>query len=687
MIQKDLKKEKVRSAGTVLKTGAACGRRLTALALSLVLMTGSPAAAFSAEQELIPEDLYELTLSEELLPSDSVVEEMTEEAVMPEIQPEEDIIDEFMQEDLSEAGSDEDELILDEDPELMEEMSEQGLFAEGETNLPAGPEDLMLIEEEVLTDAWVNPVYENVVSEEDLLPDEEGLLTGEADADRLARETADALEEGLAVTGTKEAAVDLYAGETDPSGDEQIVEGEETITFDAEDILENQGYFLTSQIGPLSAEIKPRLKSRTTLFTLGLMGDVTTNGALTAAKAALEKAMEHTGVPTEGDYIRYQIGGTYSTLHKYSYGSTRFYIATFTMHYYTTAAQEAVMDAAVKNLLPSLKNAGADAYSRTKAAYGYLTKNVAFDMRGYTNPNYLTMYTGYAALVDKKAVCQGYSVALYRLLLEMGIDCRVIGGTGVSGSETEEHAWNIVRLGNKYFNVDATWDAGKAQTKYQWFLKGDTAGEFGSWHVRDKEYKTGVFYSAYPMSTSSWSGKAGSECPVHGTHTPVFAAAQAAGCESIGHTAGTVCSSCGMTLSGREPIPSTGHAYTGWNATGSAYMVTGRSLIGGKAETFFEVQYVRTCMRCGTMQHQYEEQAPFITLNVTKKTITLRRKKTKKLKVGMAIGDKVVSFKSSKPKIVSVSKSGKLKARKKGKAKITVRLLSGLKKSFWVKVK
>ena len=104
MIQKDLKKEKVRSAGTVLKTGAACGRRLTALALSLVLMTGSPAAAFSAEQELIPEDLYELTLSEELLPSDSVVEEMTEEAVMPEIQPEEDIIDEFMQEDLSEAG-------------------------------------------------------------------------------------------------------------------------------------------------------------------------------------------------------------------------------------------------------------------------------------------------------------------------------------------------------------------------------------------------------------------------------------------------------------------------------------------------------------------------------------------------------------------------------------------------------
>ena len=142
-----------------------------------------------------------------------------------------------------------------------------------------------------------------------------------------------------------------------------------------------------------------------------------------------------------------------------------------------------------------------------------------------------------------------------------------------------------------------------------------------------------------------------------------------------------------MTLSGREPIPSTGHAYTGWNATGSAYMVTGRSLIGGKAETFFEVQYVRTCMRCGTMQHQYVEQAPFITLNVTKKTITLRRKKTKKLKVGMAIGDKVVSFKSSKPKIVSVSKTGKLKARKKGKAKITVKLLSGLKKSFWVKVK
>ncbi|MBO7709789.1 MAG: hypothetical protein J6S83_04940, partial [Lachnospiraceae bacterium] len=555
MVQKDLKKKTGRLTGHTLKTSAVRGKRLLALLLSCVMLAGSPAAAFSSEpdpvtedlyEEIPSEDFYEEIPSEELLFGESVVEEMTEGEEPIVIWPEEEVIGQDEQESAADFGSDEDELILDEDPGLMEELSEQELFAQEETDLPAGFEDLQLTEEEVLTDAWVNPVYENVIGEEDLLPAEEDLLACEADADRLARETAQALGEGLAAW-TEEAAISLYAGEEDPSEDEWIEEGEETIIFDAEDILENQGYFLTTQTGPLAAEIKPHLKNRNTLFTIGLTGDVTTNGALAAARAALEKAMEHTGVPTEGDYIRYQIGGTYSTLHKYSYGSTRFYIATFTMNYYTTYAQEAAMDAAVRNVLPSLKNAGGDSYSRAKAAYGYLTQNVKFDMRGYTNPNYLTMYTGYAALIDKTAVCQGFSVALYRLLLEMGIDCRVIGGVGVSGSETEEHAWNIVRLGNRYFNVDSTWDAGKVQTKWRWFLKGDSAEEFGNWHVRDKEYKTGAFYGAYPMSASSWSGKTGGECPVHGTHTPGTVAAQAAGCESVGHTAGTVCTSCGMT--------------------------------------------------------------------------------------------------------------------------------------------
>ena len=53
----------------------------------------------------------------------------------------------------------------------------------------------------------------------------------------------------------------------------------------------------------------------------------------------------------------------------------------------------------------------------------------------------------------------------------------------------------------------------------------------------------------------------------------------------------------------------------------------------------------------------------------------------------MGKGDKVVSWKSSNKKVVSVGRNGKVKGLKAGKtATITVQLQSGLKKSFKVKV-
>ena len=67
---------------------------------------------------------------------------------------------------------------------------------------------------------------------------------------------------------------------------------------------------------------------------------------------------------------------------------------------------------------------------------------------------------------------------------------------------------------------------------------------------------------------------------------------------------------------------------------------------------------------------------PTIKLSAKKKT--LKKGKTYKLKVtGLAAGDSVKSFKSSKKAVASVSKKGKIKAVKKGKAVITVTLKSG----------
>ena len=60
----------------------------------------------------------------------------------------------------------------------------------------------------------------------------------------------------------------------------------------------------------------------------------------------------------------------------------------------------------------------------------------------------------YGALVEGKAVCEGYAEAYQYLLREAGIQSYVVTGTGNGGS----HAWNYVRLDGKYYQVDLTWN-------------------------------------------------------------------------------------------------------------------------------------------------------------------------------------------------------------------------------------
>ena len=34
------------------------------------------------------------------------------------------------------------------------------------------------------------------------------------------------------------------------------------------------------------------------------------------------------------------------------------------------------------------------------------------------------------------------------------------------------HAWNLVRINGMYYYCDSTWDSGKPESQYQYFLKG-----------------------------------------------------------------------------------------------------------------------------------------------------------------------------------------------------------------------
>lgn len=94
-----------------------------------------------------------------------------------------------------------------------------------------------------------------------------------------------------------------------------------------------------------------------------------------------------------------------------------------------------------------------DAYDQELYFHDYICQNTT----------YLTQeddgYTAYNALVEGRAVCEGYSRALQLLLDMVGIPNYLATGVGVDDSGSREgHMWNIVTIGGANYHVDATWD-------------------------------------------------------------------------------------------------------------------------------------------------------------------------------------------------------------------------------------
>lgn len=107
------------------------------------------------------------------------------------------------------------------------------------------------------------------------------------------------------------------------------------------------------------------------------------------------------------------------------------------------------------------------------------------------------------------------------------------------------------------------------------------------------------------------------------------------------------------------------------------------------AATVFAAEKQERVCACGKKETRTVGKALKATIKVNMTTIPLKVKQTtEKLKVsGLAKGDAVASYKSSNKNIFTVDKNGKIKAgNKKGSAKLTITLKSGLKKTLTVKV-
>ncbi len=242
------------------------------------------------------------------------------------------------------------------------------------------------------------------------------------------------------------------------------------------------------------------LESRTAEFTVRYKTtnyDGSDERVLEIAGGILNEAMAHTGEPTEGDYINWHWEG-YGVWISGSYSGGVFYLdITFFFTYYTTAEQEATVGAKINEIFEELDIESKNDYFKIKAIYDYICANVTYDWDNLNNDDYKLQYTAYAALINGTSVCQGYANLFYRMALLAGVDARLIAGIGAGGP----HGWNIVQMGDYYYNLDSTWDAGVNPEYYECFLK--CPATFVD-HYRYVEYETAEFHAAYPMGTSDY---------------------------------------------------------------------------------------------------------------------------------------------------------------------------------------
>ncbi len=242
--------------------------------------------------------------------------------------------------------------------------------------------------------------------------------------------------------------------------------------------------------------IKKNIMAHKTQFTIEMDTDVMNAIGRNTDLFSKVAALDDKSTSKDNDYLKLSVSNWRSGWRWTSSGDTA--SLTFSAAYRTTLTQEKQLDTKIKSILKALKLEDKTDYQKVKAIHDYIIKNASYDQT-------LAKHSAYNALIDKSAVCDGYSLAAYRLFTEAGLSSRIITGTANGGA----HSWNIVKVNGKWYNIDLTWDdpitnTGKPVLRYDYFLK--NSKDFSD-HVRDSQYKASAFVKKYPIAKDSYKMK------------------------------------------------------------------------------------------------------------------------------------------------------------------------------------
>ena len=375
---------------------------------------------------------------------------------------------------------------------------------------------------------------------------------------------------------------------------------------------------------------------------------------------------------------------------------------------------------------------------KMKQIHDYICAKCVYREGTYAHSAYGTFYNG-------KVVCEGYAKAFKILCNRMGLTCVLGSGTVHKTSSDGAHMWNYVLLDGGWYMVDATWDDGNTlsnrylfagsesdgvyykiseeRTNYTIFSNSTIYGfKFVQPALQEDTYHEKIEAGYIPASCESigqqtwrcqlcneitqeeipaaghsfgeWKIITKASCEQSGVQSRTCQGCQKTETETVpatGHSFGEwkiitkasceqsgvqsrICQNCQKTET--EIIPSTGHSYDAWQISRGATVLE-------------EGEMRRSCQNVGCSSYQTKLIAKlpgFVRLNASRITLQTRQS-TSGLKVtDMTEGDRIVSWKSSKPTIATVSKKGKIVAKKAGTTIITVTLASGATANVKVKV-
>mgnify|MGYP001059384000 CR=1 FL=1 len=318
--------------------------------------------------------------------------------------------------------------------------------------------------------------------------------------DETGTETEDVSEtETEDVTGTEtEEMTETETEDATETEDETETEDVQEIETASESGIDTAQYLTT--VDAVGEKLRESLTNREAEITVYYQ--TTEEPGSEIAAEIWDKALEHTGKPTQGDYLLFQ----YESLEIPDYdiivepsasaknGETpaemTYYLPiTYKLTYYTTYGQETELDREVEKVIERFEfHEDTSDYQKIKAIYDFCVNDIGGNL---DDSDDASKHTAYGALINKTASCQGYASLLYRLLLESGIDSRIISGT----ANGENHVWNIVKYGDFYYYLDVAGDAEK--TGYSYFLKG--SDNFGD-HTMGMAYASEEFMTMYPIS-------------------------------------------------------------------------------------------------------------------------------------------------------------------------------------------